>query len=58
MEHCDLCDHLTDKLIKDIETSVIDMIRTQRPEWVETDGSCEKCVSYYQNLDKVIVQED
>lgn len=58
MEQCKLCDDFTDKLVKDIEASVIDMIRKQRPEWVENDGSCKKCISYYQNLDKVIVQDD
>ena len=58
MENCKLCDEPTDNLVKDIETSVINMIREHRPEWVEADGSCEKCISYYENLDKLIVQDD
>ncbi len=58
MDPCKLCDDSTDDLVKDIEASVIDMIRKQRPEWVETDGSCKKCISYYENLDKLVVQDD
>ena len=58
MAPCKLCDDSTDDLVKDIEASVIDMIRKQRPEWVEADGSCKKCISYYDNLDKLVVQDD
>lgn len=58
MSGCQLCEDCSEQLVKEIEASVIDMIRKQRPEWVESDGTCEKCVSYYQNLDKAIEQEN
>ena len=58
MEYCKLCDKPAEVIVKQIEASVLDMIKNNNPEWVEEDGSCEKCVSYYENLDQVIVQED
>jgi len=58
MEHCKLCDEATDNLVKQVETSVLDMIKKHHPDWVETDGSCKKCVAYYENLDQLIIQED
>ena len=58
MEHCKLCDDSTDDLVKQIEASVIEMIRKHNPDWVETDGSCEKCLVHYRSLDQLIVQDD
>jgi len=59
MENCVLCNESTvDTLAEQIESSVLDMIKKHNPEWVETDGSCKKCVTYYENLDNLIVQED
>ena len=37
-----------------VEASVIDMIKTKNPEWVESDGSCEKCMDYYENLGEMV----
>jgi len=59
MKNCVLCNESpADTLAEQIESSVLDMIKNHNPQWVETDGSCEKCVAYYENLDKLIVQED
>ena len=58
MEYCKLYDKPAEVIVKQIEASVLNMIKNNNPEWVEEDGSCEKCVSYYENLDQVIVQED
>jgi len=58
MEYCKLCDKPAEILISQIEASVLEMIKKNNPEWVEEDGSCEKCISHYKNLDQVIVQED
>ena len=57
MEYCKLCDKPAEVIVEQIENSVIEMIKKNNPEWVEDDGSCEKCVSYYQNLDQTIVVE-
>jgi len=58
MEYCKLCDKPATDIVKQIENSVLEMIKKNNPEWVEDDGSCEKCVAYYEKLDDVIVQED
>ena len=58
MEHCKLCDDSTDTLVKQIEASVIDMIRKHNPDWIEADGSCRKCLVHYRNLDQLIEQDD
>ncbi len=58
MEHFILHDESSaDTLAEQIESSVLDMIKKHNPQWVETDGSCKKCMTYYENLDKLIVQE-
>ena len=28
---------------------IIDLIKTDHPDWVENDGICKKCVEYYQS---------
>ena len=34
------------------------MIKKNNPEWVEADGSCQKCVAHYKSLDQMIEQVD
>ncbi len=35
---------------EEIRQYVLSVIRTNHPKWVESDGSCEKCWEYYENL--------
>ena len=58
MEYCKLCDKPAKVIVEQIESSVLEMIKRHNPEWVEEDGSCEKCVSYYEKLDQVMIQEE
>ena len=44
-------------LEEQVEASVIDMIKTNNPEWVESDGSCEKCMEYYERLEEMVEQD-
>ena len=58
MEHCKMCNDFTDELVMEIEASVLAMIKKNNPEWVEADGSCQKCVAHYKSLDQMIEQVD
>jgi len=58
MEYCKLCDKPADIIVEQIESSVLEMIKKHNPEWVEADGSCMKCVAYYESLDEGIVQDE
>ena len=58
MEHCILCDKDSETLEHKIESSVMEMIKKNNPEWVEDDGSCTACVAYYKSLDNIVVQEN
>ena len=51
---CKLCNSETDKLNHKIKHFVLSFIKEQHPDWVEKDGSCKKCLNYYENLDKVV----
>ncbi len=37
----------------EFEQYVLNVIEEEHPEWVEPDGSCPRCVHYYQSLDHV-----
>ena len=54
MEDCVLCNETVESLEEQIDAVVIDMIRKNHPDWVETDGSCEKCASYFASLDQIV----
>ncbi len=58
IQYCKVCDKPAEILIAQIETSVLEMIKKNNPEWVAEDGSCEKCIAHYKSLDQIIVQED
>ena len=34
----------------EIRNYVLSLIRTNHPQWVESDGTCAKCVEYYRRL--------
>ena len=48
---CDLCgknikgDSLV--FIDHSEQHIVDIIKSKHPEWIETDGICQKCFEYY-----------
>ncbi|MDC0435132.1 hypothetical protein OAM69_05770 [bacterium] len=54
MEDCVLCNETVESLEEQIDAVVMDMIRKDHPDWVETDGSCKKCTSYFANLDQMV----
>ncbi len=54
MTKCKLCGSTADSLEHEIEQTVIKMIKNANPEWVETDGSCTKCIEHYANLDEIV----
>ena len=35
---------------EEIRSYVLSVIRTNHPEWVESNGSCAKCWEYYRDL--------
>lgn len=51
---CSLCKNETDDLYQIAEQAVLDMIKKDNPEWIERDGTCEKCIEYYKSLDDAI----
>lgn len=52
MSTCQLCGEPAESLHQVAEQFVIDTIKKNNPQWVETDGSCAKCVEYYRNFDE------
>lgn len=36
------------------EQYLLSVIREEHPEWVDKDGSCERCEKYYKSLDNLI----
>lgn len=40
------------------ELYVLDVIKSEHPEWVEQDGTCEKCIQYYSALDDLVEIEE
>lgn len=31
------------------EEHIVELVKYKHPEWIESDGMCEKCVEYYRN---------
>lgn len=58
MAVCKLCGKPTESLYHVTEQLVLDMIRRDHPDWVEADGSCRRCVEYYEGLDDALKVED
>lgn len=55
---CKLCGQDTDSIAHLAEQTLIEFIKKKNPGWVESDGACEKCIAYYNELDKAVVIED
>ena len=36
------------------EQYLLEIIKSEHPEWVEDDGSCSRCEEYYNHLDDLI----
>ena len=36
------------------EQYMLEIIKNEHPEWVEKDGSCARCMEYYQQLDDLV----
>ena len=54
MKHCTICEEDVPSLKEKIEDAVIDMIKRNNPDWVESDGACTKCISYYDKLPTIV----
>ena len=58
MPVCELCGRETDSLYHITEQVVLDMIRKEHPEWIESNGACPRCLGYYESLtDAVQIDE-
>ena len=48
---CSTCDKEIERdmliIIDHTEKHIVDVIKEQHPEWVESDGICKKCYEYY-----------
>ncbi len=51
---CTLCGQEADELYLIAEKYVLDLIASEHPEWVDSDGACRKCVEYYNALDVAV----
>lgn len=49
-----ICNEEVNLLSQVAELWVLDFIRKQHPEWMQEDGTCPKCIEYYENLDNVV----
>ena len=54
MPECVLCKKGVQSLEHDIEHLVMELIKKEHKEWVESDGACPKCVEYYDGLDDMV----
>ncbi len=48
---CTLCNHPVTSVTHVAEQWLIGRIRARNPDWVSSDGGCEKCIEYYRTLD-------
>jgi len=53
MPYCSLCKKQVNQLHYDIEKWILDTIIREHPDWVDKDGSCQRCINYYESLDKI-----
>lgn len=42
------------RTLEDFEAYVLDVIKSEHPEWIEPNGDCSRCVAYYRSLDYAI----
>jgi hypothetical protein len=48
---CPLCQEEVESTLEEsLLEGVINEIKRQHPEWVEADGACQRCVSFYLQL--------
>ncbi len=53
MEKCKLCNNEVDSITHFAEQWLLETIKSNNPQWVETDGACQKCIDYYKSLDDI-----
>ncbi len=58
MAVCNVCGDETETLQDIAEQYVLDLIKKDHPEWVESSGACSKCVEYYKSLSKVVIVDN
>jgi hypothetical protein len=51
---CPVCNTKTDDLSYSLELEIMNMIKRDNPQWVESDGSCGQCTKYYESLDTIV----
>lgn len=56
-KECTLCEEEAADLYRITEKYVLDLIRSEHPEWIESNGACKKCVEYYKALDNAVIIE-
>ncbi len=54
MKTCKLCGTESQRLNQELEDIVINMIKKEHPEWVASDGACQRCFEYYDQLESEI----
>lgn len=54
MPACKIGNEEVNALSQVAERWVLDFIKKQHPEWVHEDGTCPRCIEYYENLDNVV----
>lgn len=51
---CSLCGSFVDEkdfyAHRKMEKAIVDLIKKNKPNWVNEDGSCVKCYEYYRTL--------
>ncbi len=58
MQNCTLCNEQTENIIDVTDKWLIDAIKKDHPEWVESSGACPKCIEYYSGLDQDLSVQD
>ncbi|MCH9698653.1 MAG: hypothetical protein K0U68_11165 [Gammaproteobacteria bacterium] len=54
---CTLCNEDADELYTIIDKYVLDTIKSEHPEWIDSSGACKKCVEYYNALENAVIIE-
>ena len=44
----------TNNINHELKQLVMSMIKQENPDWIAPNGTCAKCVEYYDNLDELV----
>ncbi len=54
---CPICNRFVNEDILEVcqeaEDWILQSIRRAHPDWVEKDGTCSRCISYYKSIGKL-----